>query len=175
MAYTAYDTILLIQDALDALSTILTVAQKQPNSARFPTARLHEDMKPLSFQVLTATRYAARIVARLTGTDPGDVTSPVETFEDMSARINMVKQMIGAADKDFVTTNAVKPQLVNMAEGKILNYSAEAIIFGSSVPSIFFHVVTAYGILRKEGVPLGRLDYDECFQQRFSPIDGSTE
>lgn len=175
MTYTAYDTILLIKDALDALAVILDVAQQQPNSARLPAARLHEDMKPLSFQVLTATRYAARIVARLTGTEAGDVTSPVDTWEDMLARIKAVKEMIGAADKDVIATNAAKPQLVNMGGGKNLHYSAEAIMFGSTVPSVFFHVVTAYGILRKEGVPLSRLDYDNCFQERFSSIEDSTE
>jgi hypothetical protein len=40
-----------------------------------------------------------------------------------------------------------------------MTFTAKDFLFNFSLPNFFFHVATAYGLLRKEGVPLGKMDY----------------
>ncbi|KAJ5952689.1 uncharacterized protein N7479_011102 [Penicillium vulpinum] len=161
MSYTLYEGFVLqTKRALTTLSNILHKAEEQPNASSFPSCRLHDDMRSLSFQVFAATAQASLALARLT-----DEPFPTEdrgkdvvlTYAELYARIDKVLQAIDAVDKDYILENceAVKPTPLgpNMQP---LSGVAYACIMQAN---IFFHVTTAYGILRKEGVPLGKLDY----------------
>lgn len=161
MVYTLYEGFVLqTKRALTTLSHILHKAEEQPNASSLPSCRLHDDMKSLSYQVFAATAQTSLALAKLTAESfPTEDTSKdvVYTYEEMYARIDKVLQALDAVDKDFILEHCedVKPTPLG-ANMQPLSGITYACVMQAN---IFFHVTTAYGILRKEGVPLGKVDY----------------
>jgi hypothetical protein len=161
MVYTLYEGFVLqTKRALDTLSHILHRAEEQPNASILPSCRLHNDMKSLSYQVFAATTQTSLALAKLTAESfPTEDTSNdvIYTYADMYARIHKVLQTLDAVDRDLILEHceAVNPAPLG-ANMQPLSGITYACIMQAN---IFFHVSTAYGILRKEGVPLGKVDY----------------
>ncbi|KAJ5443729.1 uncharacterized protein N7458_007601 [Penicillium daleae] len=161
MVYTLYEGFVLqTKRALTTLSHILHKAEEQPNASSLPSCRLHNDMKSLSYQVFAATTQTSLVLAKLTAESfPTEDTSTdvVYTYAEMYARISKVLQALDAVDKDFILEHceAVNPTPLGV-DIQLLSGITYACIMQAN---IFFHVTTAYGILRKEGVPLGKVDY----------------
>ena len=122
------------------------------------TARLAPDMLHLIKQVQIATDNAKGCVARLAGIDIPTYADSETTFADLKARIAKTlaflaaikpEQLIGSEDKDIVLNfGPVK------FEYKGLDYLLNFASF-----NVFFHVTTAYGILRHNGLDLGKRDF----------------
>jgi hypothetical protein len=117
-------------------------------------------MKSLSYQVFAATEQTLLVLAKLTNEPlPTEDNSEdvVYTYAQMYARIDRVLQALDVVDKDLILEHceAVKPTPLgeNMHPLSGIKYAC------LMQANIFFHVTTAYGILRKEGVPLGKVDY----------------
>lgn len=160
MAFTLYDaTIVEVTLALKALDHILTEAEKHPNSANFPESRLYEDMRPLTFQVHSATRYSEKVLARLSGRSAVEFENDLVSYEDMHARIHRALEALGQADKDAVNRHGEEVAPTDVPSVGTMDLSGKAFAMGVAVPTINFHVTIAYAILRKEGVPLGKRDY----------------
>jgi hypothetical protein len=168
MAFTLYDaTIVAATTALTTLDDILTVAEKKPGSDRLPQARLYEDMNPLSFQVYAATRFAEKILARLSGTPSKELANDLVSFADMHARIAEVKGLLGQADKETVNRLGEEVAPTEIPSAGFMDISGKAFAMGAAVPNVNFHVAIAYAILRKEGVPLGKRDYMMPFATEY--------
>ncbi|UNI20724.1 hypothetical protein JDV02_006789 [Purpureocillium takamizusanense] len=164
MAFTLYDgSIATAKAALTTLCHIIDEAQKQPNANSLLQARLCEDMKPLVFQVHTATNLAARMVARLSGQEPLDLDDDLASYDDMRARIADVLGALAHADKDLVNRLGEESAPTVMGPGRALDIPGKAFAMGAALPNIFFHVSVAYTILRKERVPLGKKDFIMSF------------
>jgi hypothetical protein len=160
MAFTLYDaTIVEAKLALATLDHILTEAEKHPNSASFPQARLYEDMNPLTFQVYAATRFSKKVLARLSGEGPIESDNDLVSFEDMHARIAEILELLGQADKDTVNRHGEEVATTELPSVGPMDITGKAFAMGAAIPNINFHVSMAYAILRKEGVPLGKRDY----------------
>ncbi|KAJ5803842.1 uncharacterized protein N7518_000145 [Penicillium psychrosexuale] len=161
MVYTLYEGFVLqTKRALTALSHILHKAEEAPNASNLPSCRLHNDMKSLSYQVFAATMQTRLALAKLSAEPfPTDDTSQdvVYTYAEMYARIDKALQALDTVDKDFILEHCetVSPTPLG-GNTQLLSGIAFACIMQAN---IFFHVTTAYGILRKEGVPLGKVDY----------------
>jgi hypothetical protein len=117
-------------------------------------------MKSLSYQVFAATTQTSLALAKLTAESfQTEDTSKdvVYTYAEMYTRIDKVLQALDTVDKDFILEHceAVKPTTLG-ADIQPMSGITYACIMQAN---IFFHVTTAYGILRKEGVPLGKVDY----------------
>lgn len=157
---TTYDSIRTAQQALSTLSLILTTAQNShPDPTSLPAARLHPDMQPLTFQIHIATLMATRLAARLTLQDVAPMTeNDLSTMEDMQARIAAAKATLDKVSAEEV--NAVGEKVVSTPIGpKTVEISGAEYARVVNLPNVYFHLVTAYGILRKEGVALGKRDY----------------
>ncbi|KPM41101.1 hypothetical protein AK830_g5466 [Neonectria ditissima] len=163
-SYTLYDaSIAVVRDALDALSNILTKAEAHPNSASFLDARLAEDMLPFSFQVFFVTDLAQKLAARGTGADPLDLDRTLDSFAAMQARIALVRGVLDKVDREALNARAEAECTVGMGPGKEVKMQVKQYVNGYVLPNVFFHTTTAYAILRKEGVQLGKQDYLESF------------
>ncbi|KAF7713353.1 Uncharacterized protein PECH_004536 [Penicillium ucsense] len=130
----------------------------QPDTTTLLNARLIHDMFPLSDQIRLATQYTEFIVARTTDRDPLTYSAPT-TFAQAHEMIDAVVSAAAAADPDTVNRQAdvVKMSMLgrdSMAEMRTAEYVHLALL-----PNLYFHVTTAYGILRKEGVKLEKWDY----------------
>ncbi|KAE8416988.1 hypothetical protein BDV36DRAFT_258488 [Aspergillus pseudocaelatus] len=160
MAHTFYDgTIPVVQAILNSLSHILHQAGQHPNATTLLAARLHEDMYPLTDQVRIATQFSENLVARLTGREPAMFDGSPTTFAECYERIETVLKASNEADKDVVNQHADVVATTKMGPEKAVDMTAAAYAHSVALPNIYFHLTTAYGILRKEGVPLGKRDY----------------
>ncbi|PYH97054.1 hypothetical protein BO71DRAFT_396497 [Aspergillus ellipticus CBS 707.79] len=161
MPHTFYDgTIPVLQGVLRTLSHILHQAEQQPNSNTLLEARLSPDMYPLPDQIRIATQFSENLVARLTGREPvafekDDLTSFAKFYE----RIETVAKVLGEADKETVNRHGEMLEATKMGPEAEVQMSGAAYAHTIVLPNVYFHVMTAYGILRKEGVPLGKRDY----------------
>jgi hypothetical protein len=126
----------------------------------FVGARLFDDMAPFHFQIEAAWHHSVwGLEATKTGVfAPPGLVGPVP-FAELQA-------MIGKAQ---TTLEAFTPDEVNSWSGKELDlqigprrlaFTSETLILSFSLPNFYFHVVTAYDILRTLGVPLGKRDYE---------------
>lgn len=170
MAYTPYDSsVLVAKDALKTLRHILQVAEKQPNASELPKARLYEDMQPLTYQIEVVSIAIAKVVGRLSGTEPVPFKFfELETFADMYKRIDQSEEVLDKADKELINSRVDQTIPLPDGNGGTAHLAGDGQIFGFTLPTIFFHVSTAYGILRKEGVPLGKSDYIDGFSHRWT-------
>jgi hypothetical protein len=121
-------------------------------------ARLAPDMHPLSFQVQSATDRAKLFVARVTGRDAPGWADDEKTFDDLRARIKKALDYLGTykpADLD-----GLEDKLVTLkVRGADTEVKATDYLFDNLYPNFYFHVATAYDILRHNGVPVGKRDF----------------
>ncbi|KAK2608809.1 hypothetical protein QQS21_002666 [Conoideocrella luteorostrata] len=160
MAFTLYDaTIVEAKTALISLDHIISQAEQHPNAGSFLQARLYEDMKPLTFQIHTATRFAELVLARLLMREAIEYKDDLVSYADMHGRIAKVMEALGQADKDAVNKHGEEVASTNLPSVGPMDLTGKAFAMGAAIPNINFHVSIAYAILRKEGVPLGKRDY----------------
>ncbi|KAE8555466.1 hypothetical protein EYB25_000162 [Talaromyces marneffei] len=161
MIYTLYDSsILVLQGILGTLTHILKKAEQQPNAdALLTNARLYEDMYPMPDQVRLATQYSENILARLTGREPVTFDRDLTTYAKCYERIDLVLKSLKEADKDVVNSHAEVVVPTPLGPGTVVDMKTAVWVHSIALPNIYFHLTTAYGILRKEGVPLGKADY----------------
>ncbi|TVY92499.1 hypothetical protein LAWI1_G002218 [Lachnellula willkommii] len=160
MSYTFYDgTIAVVQSVINSLSHILHLAEQRPNASTLLAARLHDDMYPLADQVRIATQFSENLVARLTGREPVAFQGNPATFAECYERIETVRKRLGGADKNVVNQHGDIVGATQIGPEKTVGMSGAAYARSVALPNIYFHLATAYGILRKEGVPLGKRDY----------------
>ncbi|KAF4763349.1 hypothetical protein HAV15_001752 [Penicillium sp. str.  len=156
-------TIATLTRGLNTLSTLLKKAEEYAKEKNIPldellNARLVEDMKPLSFQIVTATNAVSKALARAAFVEPPPQDEPDKTYEDLYKRLDRTLAELEKVDPAKI---AIKEGLVfkapigmNVFDFTLEDYSVQFVI-----PNFYFHVVTAYEILRVKGVQIGKLDY----------------
>jgi uncharacterized protein len=125
---------------------------------RLLEARLAPDMHPLSRQIQMVSDAAKGGAARLAGLTPPAMPDEETSWAQFEERL--------ARTVEFV--RSIRPEQVNGREnatvelpvpGRTLTFTGRDFLFQFSLPNFFFHVTTAYGLLRSQGVPLGKLDF----------------
>ncbi len=133
-------------------------AERKIDPAALLQARLYPDMFPLTHQVRFACNHAERGVCRLTGTEPPTRQNNEATLEELATRIATAiafvksveaKKMAGMEDQDITF-----PIGENKMTLKGIDY-----LFQFSMPNFYFHVTTAYSILRHNGLQIGKQDF----------------
>ncbi len=126
--------------------------------------RLASDMMPLSARVQRASDTAKLAITRLIGETGPSFADEEVTFEDLRHRCTRTISYIettGAAKLEGSETRQI-----SFGGGSLkATLPGDAYLLSFAVPNFFFHVTTAYDILRHIGVPLGKLDYIGTFEQ----------
>ncbi|BCP55720.1 hypothetical protein K32_43370 [Kaistia sp. 32K] len=119
-------------------------------------ARLAPDMLPLSGQVQRASDTAKGAAARLAGIDNPSFADTETTFPELKARIG----------KTVAFLNSVRPEQLEGSETRTISMRNGAVqldgrtyLFTHALPNFFFHVSTAYGVLRHKGITIGKADF----------------
>jgi hypothetical protein len=114
---------------------------------------------PLADQVRLVTQFAENLAARLSGRAvvplPGNPTS----FPECQQRMQTVLHTLTEVDRDAVNAHGDVLGPTPMGPETSVEMSAATYAHRVALPNIYFHLTTAYGILRKEGVQLGKRDY----------------
>lgn len=120
-------------------------------------ARLVPDMFAFTRQVQSACDAAKFAPARITGKQPPSHPDTEQTLDELKARIKAVTTYLDTyQEADFKDADGKLLEL-SFLEGKVL--TAADYLYEMALPNFFFHVTTAYAILRHNGVPLGKRDY----------------
>jgi hypothetical protein len=121
-------------------------------------ARLFPDMFPLLRQVQIATDFAKGCAARLAGEEVPAWDDAETTFEDLIARIDRAVAYVEGLDPARFE-NAEDRDITLTRRGETSVVKGLAYLQGQAQPNFFFHLTTAYAILRKNGVEIGKKDY----------------
>ncbi|RDA93748.1 hypothetical protein CP533_0209 [Ophiocordyceps camponoti-saundersi (nom. inval.)] len=170
MTYTLYDaSIVLARDSLASLSAVLKKAEQSQNAAKLSEAKLYDDMLPLAFQVHVLTDMSQKLYHRLGGKEPLKWENSLNGFGEMQGRIAQTEELLSKANKEEINKKDGSTVNVGLGPGKNVDMTTTAYVNGYILPNIFFHLTTAYAILRKEGVPLGKMDYLRPFINKYVP------
>jgi uncharacterized protein len=153
----------LFSQTLGNLSWILekgaaSAASRKIEPAVLLAARLAPDMLPLTRQIQIAGDIAKNSVARLAGQEPPRFEDTETTIEQLRARlartIDFLKSVPASAFEGAETRDIKLP-----AGERTLEFKGLAFLQTWAIPNVFFHVTTAYNILRHNGVDLGKKDF----------------
>ena len=120
--------------------------------------RLYPDMLPFTRQITIACDNAKGAVARLAGVEIPKHEDTEKTFEELKARIAKTVAFIQTIRPAQVDGSEEK-DIVLKLRAREVPYKGMQYLLGFAIPNFYFHVVTAYAILRHNGVELGKTDY----------------
>ncbi len=149
---------------LGSLTGILTKAEAHCKAKNIQPdvllgARLYPDMLPLSRQIQLACDFAAKGCPRLTHSEVPSTPDTEKTFDELKARL--------ARTIDYVKT--FKPEAFEGAEARDVSFpigptntmtlKGQQFLNNFAFPNFYFHAATAHGILRHNGVEIGKRDF----------------
>ena len=149
---------------LNSLTGLLTKAEahcaaKKIDPSVMLGSRLFPDMLPLSKQIQLASDFAAKGCARLTHSEVPSMPDTEKTFEELKQRL--------AKTIDYV--KSYKPEQFEGADAKDVTFPAgpdrsmtfkgQQFFSAVSLPNFYFHAATAHGIMRHNGVEIGKRDF----------------
>ncbi|MBB3982704.1 hypothetical protein GGR44_002370 [Sphingobium fontiphilum] len=164
MATELYDlTIPVFVRGLRALSTLLEkgaahAAEKGVDPLTLTGARLIEDMHPLTAQVQSACDSAKGAVIRIGQLDPFPMTDTEQTFDELQERIARTIAFLQSVPRDRIDGREDVEVVLKTPSGDF-PFTGRSHVLTFSLPNFYFHVTTAYALLRQAGVPVGKLDY----------------
>ena len=149
--------------SLNNLSAILAKAAAHAEARGFDPAvllqaRLYPDMFPLVRQVQIATDIARRGLARLAGVESAAMEDNEASFDELISRIEATLASLegfSAEQIDGTETKAIELTI----SSETLHFSGQSFLLLFVLPNVYFHVTTAYAILRHNGVELGKRDF----------------
>lgn len=154
-----YDlTVPQLKRALRNVDRWLEKASGHPDAAKLLTARLAPDQFNFTRQVQTAADNAKMMPGRLAGREWPSHPDTESSFEQLRARLASVIAYLETFQRaDFAEAAEREIKLPWMKDGQFMKAHDYLVEFG--LPNFYFHVVTAYGILRHGGVSLGKIDF----------------
>ena len=125
-------------------------------------ARLFPDMNDLKWQAQMITEFAVRGAARMSGAAPDALPNmPMEgdTFDALIARIAECAEKIAATEDAAIDGNADLKISMPVGPEQTMELDGQTYVLSFFLPNLYFHVTTAYNLLRMQGVAIGKRDY----------------
>ena len=156
-------TIPCFAQMLRALSSLLSKGEAAALKSGYDPkvllgARLAPDMHDLARQIQYACTQAQEAVQRLTQQPALSLTPP----EDLTAAKVIIERtlaLLESADRAQIDEGAERKIAIELPNGMAFDMSGSEYAVNWATPQFYFHLVTAYNILRHNGVPLGKADY----------------
>jgi hypothetical protein len=133
-------------------------AEKKYDESTLLSCRFYPDMFSFAKQVQIATDHARNCAALLAGLE-------APKYEDNETSL---AQLIARVEKTIAYLKTIKPEQVDGAEGKTvivkmrdreMNFTGLELLLNRSMPNFYFHITTAYDIIRHNGVEIGKRDF----------------
>ena len=154
----------VFKQMLGGLGDVLRKAEAHAEAKKIDPAvllqsRLYPDMFNLLRQVQVASDFAKTVSARLAGVTPPTLEDKEQTFAELQARIATVQSFIGGLSEDQFADAATREIITQAGTPREKRFNGQSYLLNYGLPHFFFHVTTAYAILRHNGVELGKKDY----------------
>ena len=158
----------VFKQSLSALNAILDKAQahtKEHSIApdKLLQASLYPDMYNFIRQVQIGTDFAKGVTARLAGEDVPAFEDDETTFPELKARIEKTLHFIASIKPELIDGSEDKEIITRPGTPKEKKFNGQSYLLHYGIPQFFFHVTTAYDILRSQGVAVGKRDYMGIF------------
>jgi hypothetical protein len=121
--------------------------------------RLIDDMAPLTAQVQRACDAAKGTMVRVGGATNKVFEDVETTFAELRERIASVIALVEAVPRDAIDGKEDEEVILQIPNGPSYSFTGRGYVLDFALPNFFFHVTTAYALLRRRGVPIGKLDY----------------
>jgi hypothetical protein len=148
----------LLVRGLRNLSSILKKGAAHADGEALVEARLAPDMLTLAGQIQRASDTAKGAAARLAGIDNPGMADEEKTFADLEGRIAKTIAFLESV-KPAQIDGSERREIVLKAGKQEFKFTGVDYLTTFVLPNFYFHVTTAYDILRHKGVPLGKTDY----------------
>ncbi len=160
--YTA--TVPVFKQMLLALSDVLKKGEEHAQNRKFDPAvllqsRLFPDMLPLVRQVQIACDFAKSVPARIAGVEVAAYEDSEQSFAELQQRIAKTLALIEGMTAEQLNGSTVKEVVLRPGTPKEKKLTVENYALAYGMPQFFFHVTTAYNLLRHNGVEIGKKDY----------------
>ena len=146
--------LLYILDKAEAWAT-----ERKIDPAALTTFRLAPDLLPFTRLVLIACDAPKLGVARVTGLEAPKFDDTETTFAELKGRVQKTIDFLASVTPEAINGLEDKEVTFPVGREKTRTMKAEAYLKTWAMPNMFFHITTAYAILRHNGVPLGKGDY----------------
>ena len=145
-----------LKNALDQAEAYC--AERKVDPSVLINARLFPDMAPLKGQVQLASDHAKGAFYRTAGLENPSLADTETTFAELHARIDKTVELINAVTPEQMNGREAEQVELKFRTGA-MQFTAHDYLIGFALPNFYFHVTTAYGILRHNGLPLGKSVY----------------
>lgn len=142
-----------LKAALDQAEAFCTERKVDPSVLL--NARLAPDMRSLINQVQLSSDHAKGAFYRTAGLTSPSLADTETTFAELHARIDKTIELIGAVTTEQLEGRENADVVLKFPRGE-MNFTGEGYLIGFALPNFYFHVTTAYAILRHNGLPLGK-------------------
>ncbi|MBM7049038.1 MULTISPECIES: DUF1993 family protein [Rhizobium] len=122
------------------------------------TARLFDDMLPLSGQYQRASDTAKLTISRLAGIDAPRFEDNETTVADLRERLKKTQDFLATVTPEAMEGSDEREVTISPGGNKTV-FKGEDYLAKFALPNFFFHVTTAHGILRSRGLPVGKMTY----------------
>jgi hypothetical protein len=154
----------MFQQTLRNLSHILDKAEahvqaRKMDATALTSYRLAPDMLPFTKQIQIACDAAKNGMARIAGIEAPKFDDGETTLAELKARIGKTLDFLASVKPESLEGSEEKDITFPIGRDATRTMKGEAYLKHWAVPNFFFHVTTAYAILRHAGVELGKTDY----------------
>jgi hypothetical protein len=131
---------------------------KKIDPAALLQARLYPDMLSMTRQVQIACDFSKGAVARLAGAEMPTFEDTETSFAELKARVEKTIAYIAGIDPAAIDGSEDK-DISLVRRGETFVFKGQAYLLEQALPNFWFHVTTAYAILRHNGVEIGKKDF----------------
>jgi hypothetical protein len=158
----------VFQQMLGGLENILAkagthVAEKKIEPNALLQSRLFPDMFTFTRQVQIACDFAKGVSARLAGADVPTYEDKEQSFEELRALVAKTIAFIGGLDASQFVGSEERVIVTRPGTPRERTFAGQAYLLTYGLPQFFFHVTTAYALLRHNGIEIGKRDYMGAF------------
>ena len=149
---------------LNSLTGLLTKAEAHCKARNIQpevllSARLYPDMLPLSKQIQLVCDFASKGCARLTHSEVRATPDTETTFDELRQRLaNTITYVTSFKPEQFEGADA-KDVTFPAGPDRTMTMKGQQFLSAFSLPNFYFHAATAHGILRHNGVEIGKRDF----------------
>jgi uncharacterized protein len=154
----------VFQQMLGSLNDLLAKAEAHATEKKLEPdallrARLFPDMFPLIRQVQIACDFAKGVSARLAAAEVPVYEDKEQTFAELQALVARTSAFIGSLPASAFDGSETREIVIRPGTPKERRFTGQGYLLSYGLPQFFFHVTTAYALLRHNGVEVGKRDY----------------
>ncbi|WP_392536932.1 DUF1993 family protein [Legionella sp. 227] len=158
----------VFKQMLTALNAILEKTQAHIDNNKmdpnvFLQASLFPDMFNFTRQVQIATDFAKGVAARLADMEVPAFEDNEKTFFELRGRIEKTLFFLSSILPEHINGSETKEIIIRPGTPKERKFVGQTYLLHYGIPQFFFHITTAYDILRSLGVTIGKMDYMGTF------------